>query len=174
MTLVDLPVIYYYTNWANYDSTHNWNFQKTFLASSSDGCELAIAYCAAAHDVADSVSHHNYIPFKNRDALFGIGIPNAVNHPLEEARIEARIIRDNPQTFNELRNSLNILDQKPYLLDKIQSQVKSSTGIVLDVKYLTGIMREAIASPDGFYTRYFALQDFTRRLPAGTCIWDCW
>ena len=128
------------------------------LATAKDDCERAYAYGIGAHEIQDSISHNYYVPDHLTSALFGIGIPNMIEHPLLEAAVEAKIMRDSPQTYAEMSRSLDILyTSRPELIQKTQDAILSSSGQVLDVKGLTSFLKEVIASPDGFYTKYFAL-----------------
>jgi len=160
----EITVIYYYTSGAKYEATHSWRFQKAMMETASDSCEQAFAYGIAAHLIQDSVSHNIFIPEQIRATL----VPNYVIHPIKEAISEAHIISTKPQSFEEMRRSLDILyNERPDLIDKVQEQVQASSGTILDVQLLTDILREATASPEGFYSQFFALPDIYESVAEG-------
>jgi len=162
--ITDVTVIYYYTSGAKYEATHSWNFQRRMLETAEDSCEQAFAYGIAAHLVQDSVSHNIFIPEQIRATL----VPNYVIHPIKEAISEAHIIATKPQSFEEMRRSLDILyNQRPDLIDKVQDAVYASSGESLNIKALTDVLREAIASPDGFYSSVFALPSIYKSVAEG-------
>lgn len=151
----DISVIYYYTEGEKYEATHSWRFQKAMMTSASNDCERAFAYGIAAHLIQDSVAHNTFIPDKIRETM----IPNAIIHPIEEAKIEAWIIKNEPAVFAQGQHDLDWLLSNPQMMDKMQNQIYSSSGIIMPVEEDVQLLADAMGNPAGFYTSVFSLPD---------------
>lgn len=82
----DVSVLYYYTQFESYKSTHNWLFYRRLLEEAGTVEEKAFAYGVACHLIQDTVAHNNYVPIKIQGTLGS----NLYTHPLVEASVEAR------------------------------------------------------------------------------------
>jgi hypothetical protein len=162
----DISIIYYYTEGKKYEATHSWRFQKAMLASATNDCERAFAYGIAAHLIQDSVAHNTFVPDKIRQTL----IQNNIIHPVEEGKIEAWVIKNNPGIFEKNKHSLDRLLEDPQLIDKMQDQIYFSVGIIVDVERDAQTMSDAFGSPDGFYTQLFKLPDVYKDFSEGNVV----
>jgi hypothetical protein len=93
----DVTVLYYYTNWTNYQFTHSWYRQnQAWQVASAKGSRRAMAFALGwgAHLIQDSVVHNVYIPAKIKGTL----IQNNIIHPLTEGIVETKVI--NPNFYN--------------------------------------------------------------------------
>jgi hypothetical protein len=85
----DVMVIYYYTKFEVYKSTHSWSFANKLLAEAGmDERRLAFAYGVMCHLIQDTYAHNYLIPEVIKTSLF----PNDVIHPIYEGRVEAKFV----------------------------------------------------------------------------------
>ena len=89
LMIPDVAIIYYYTRFETYRSTHSWSWAELLVRTAATEEERAFAYGAMFHLIQDTVSHNWYIPKKLREKL----IANAVLHPIVEAKVEARAVQ---------------------------------------------------------------------------------
>ena len=90
----DVSVIYYYTNFTSYRSTHNiaqfyaglWNDAIKRNSEQAKAFTLGVG----THMIQDSVVHNSYIPTKIRTSL----VRNNIIHPVIEGIIEGRLASD--------------------------------------------------------------------------------
>jgi hypothetical protein len=90
----DVTVLYYYTNWTNYQFTHSWYRQKIAWEKAKEaGSERAMAFALGwgAHLIQDAIVHNVYIPAKIKSSL----IQNNIIHPLTEGVVETKVIDPN-------------------------------------------------------------------------------
>jgi hypothetical protein len=93
----DVTVLYYYSNWTNYQFTHSWYRQnQAWQVASAKGSRRAMAFVLGwgAHLIQDSIVHNTYIPAKIR----GTFVQNNIIHPLTEGLVETKVI--NPNFYN--------------------------------------------------------------------------
>ena len=160
----DISVIHYLTEGYKYEATHNHRLPDAVLADAEDDRMRACAYgIEIGHLVGDSVAHSQYVP----KMIEASSIPNIPIHPLLEAAVEAEIIRDHPQIFSQGQGVLDIVANDEVFLDKMQSYVMSSSGVVLDVEQDTKFFQDILGSQEGFYSRAFVLPEMYKAVGYG-------
>jgi hypothetical protein len=162
--LPDISTIHYILEGYKYEATHNYRLPDDVLADAEDERMQACAYgMVLGHFIGDSVAHNQWIPGKIEDS----SIPNIPLHPLVEAAYEAQIIRDHPEIFEQGRGSLDIIANDDAFLDRMQSYIRSSSGVILDVKSETKFFQDVLGSKDGFYSQMWVLPEMYKAVGYG-------
>ena len=96
LMMPDITVIFYYSTWTSYQSTHDvmnfYNELWTKAYQANSPCMEAFAFGVGCHLIQDSVSHNSYVPQKISSFPW---LQNAFIHPIVEAVVEGRIIDEN-------------------------------------------------------------------------------
>lgn len=92
----DVSVIYYYTNFESYKSTHSWSFLKELSKQAKTDAERAFVHGVAVHMIQDAVAHNYYIPRKIRQTH----VMNDIIHPVTEGIVETKYLT--PQTMGSM------------------------------------------------------------------------
>jgi len=108
LLIPDVSVIYYYTDFQVYKSTHSWSWYHKLIKVASSDEELAFAYGVACHLIQDAVIHNYYIPQKIRRTW----LMNSIVHPIVEGLIETHHLT--PET----RGALSVMEQFLPLMNK--------------------------------------------------------
>jgi len=101
----DVTVIYYYTQWVAYSSTHAWEFQRRLWQRAYDaGSERAMAFAlgVGVHLLQDCITHNYWIPQRIRTTF----VQNNIIHPLSEGFVETRLAGSG--TLGALARTLSI------------------------------------------------------------------
>lgn len=164
--LPDITVFYYYVKGgARYEATHNWAFQQCLWDEAKDDRHRAISVGVAfGHLLLDYQSHNHFIP--ERIPTFP-PVPNAIKHPIEEGALASLLLRDNPSYFKMTSTSLKPILNDPEALRIAQTCInkqKETFIVATEVQNLD----EALASPDGFFTKAFKLPEVYRDLAFGS------
>lgn len=171
----DVVIVHYINSYLNqggskYEVTHVWNFYEDLANSATDDCERAVAYGVAVHLIEDFLWHNVFVP----DMIRTYMLPNLPIHPIGEGLIETYVMKAYPRTFEDMRRSLDIAtdithpNYRPDLIDFMQNAVLTPTGgKKLDMKIEILRMKEAIASPTGFYSSLFALPELYKLFAYG-------
>lgn len=102
----DVTVIYYYTEWKNYQTTHAWGrYENLWDVAERSGSKQAMAFALGwgTHLVQDTVAHNVYVPMKIRTTL----VLNNIIHPLSEGVIETKCMEENPWLWEDAITSFN-------------------------------------------------------------------
>jgi hypothetical protein len=92
----DVSVIYYYSSFESYKSTHSWSFLNELSKLAKTDAERAFVHGVAVHMVQDSISHNYYIPRK----IQGSHVMNDLIHPLVEGLVETQYLT--PETMGSM------------------------------------------------------------------------
>ena len=84
LIMPDIAVIYYYTNFESYKSTHSWSFLREISKLARTDDEKAFVHGVACHLIQDAYAHNYFIPRK----IAATQLQNAFIHPLAEAAVE--------------------------------------------------------------------------------------
>jgi len=150
-SVTDTPVMHYYLYSSKYDSTHGgWTFQQCVELKASGKPKIqAFAYGIAAHLIADSVSHNNFVPNQIRTTF----IPNNIIHPISEFIVGSHILAspEGDMAYQRAKVSFSAFfaDEE---LQQITQDCASRQGyldIVEDTKTFAQLLGD---SPGGFYS----------------------
>lgn len=96
----DISVIFYFSSFQNYQSTHNWDYcEKMLNTCAQTDDEKAFALGCLAHLAADSVSHNTYVPYYlNKYKTFD----EASLHPMVEEALGKQISAEHPEIQGEI------------------------------------------------------------------------
>jgi len=92
----DMAVIYYYTNFESYKSTHSWSFYHELSKLARTDDEKAFVYGVACHLIQDAYTHNYFIPRK----IMETQIQNAFIHPIVEGVVETKYLT--PETMGAM------------------------------------------------------------------------
>ena len=135
----DIAVLYYYTQFESYKSTHNWLFYRRLIEEAKTDEERVFAYGVAVHLIQDSVAHNSYIPYKIKQTLGS----NLYTHPLVEASVEAKHIDLTTS------GSLEVVDKFLPLAQKVLGRdVSEMTFLFRDIIRAGTFYDDAYAPPD--------------------------
>lgn len=127
---VDHSIAYYYVEGGKvYRLFHNWQYYRMCQDASVTDAEHCMCYgIALGHYIPDSFAHNFYIPDHIRDWK----MQNWYWHPLVEGRVAASIIKEHPEAYTGLQDSLDVLFENPRLIDILQ--YAAGTDSPVDVK----------------------------------------
>jgi hypothetical protein len=152
----DIAVLYYYTQFESYRSTHNWLFYHRLLEEATTTEEKVFAYGVATHLIQDTIAHNEYTPLKIRQTLGS----NLYTHPLVEASVEAGNF--DLTTSGSLENMEKFLPLVNRVLGRDVSDMSSLFRTILRAG---GFYQEAYATPNApFWDIYGLAAKFAQNL----------
>jgi hypothetical protein len=147
-----------------YAATHAWNFQDCVMSEASGRPQyVALAYGIAAHEIADTVSHNNFVPMKIRTNFFRL--PNIPEHLIAEGAIDGYLLKYHPEDYERAKTSLNTYYNDPEVQRILQKCV--SINYNFDLKSRVDKLNNALQDPSGFFTTAFKLPGFYENLAFG-------
>ena len=135
----DMAVIYYYTNFESYKSTHSWSFYHELSKLARTDDEKAFVYGVACHLIQDAYTHNYFIPRK----IMETQIQNAFIHPVVEGVVETKYLT--PETMGAMT-----------YIDKYLWMVNEATG--RDWSYEAAALKTAIAGGK-FYSQAYTVPE---------------
>jgi hypothetical protein len=169
----DISTVHYVLETYKYEATHNHNQPDAILADvggSDERMEVCVYGIEIGHFVGDSIVHNQWIP----KVIEQSSIPNIPIHPLTEAALEAKIIRDHPEIFEQGRGALDVVANDDAFLEKFQGYIRTSTGCgpqsnqeCLDVKSTTKFFQDVLGSEDGFYSNMWTIPEMYKAVGYG-------
>lgn len=141
----DITVIFYYSQGgADYQLTHNWNFQEEVMSRAQTPDEVCFAYGIGAHLIADTISHNIAVP----SAIEESKIPNWLIHPLLEQKYDASLFNRYEGLKNESEHVMDALYGEKG--DRYVELVENALGENVDFDVKSEMTKLAI-SLNGFY-----------------------
>jgi len=122
----DIAVIYYYTNFESYKSTHSWSFLKEISKLAKTDAEKAFVHGVACHLIQDACAHNYFIPKK----IASTQLQNAFIHPIAEAAVETQHLV--PETMG----SMTYIDDYLWIVNQATDR---------DWKYEASFLKAAVA-----------------------------
>jgi hypothetical protein len=135
----DMAVIYYYTNFETYKSTHSWSFLRELSKLAKTDEERAFVHGVALHLIQDAYAHNYFIPRK----ILQTQLQNAFIHPVVEGAVETRYLT--PETMGSMT-----------YIDRYLWMVNEATG--RDWTYEAAVLKAAVAGGK-FYAQAYTVPE---------------
>jgi hypothetical protein len=105
--LVDLSVLYYYTDPDKYVATHSPSFYRKLIENAKDEKELACAQGGGIHLTGDDISHNVMVPY----AIQHTYIVNSMIHVFAEQKLDTWVMDTYPGVDDNAINDLGDYEQ---------------------------------------------------------------
>ena len=135
----DIAVIYYYTNFESYKSTHSWSFLQELSRLAKTDAEKAFVHGVAVHLIQDAYTHNYFIPRK----IVQTQLQNAFIHPLVEAAVETQHLT--PETTG----SMTYINEYLWMINEVTGR---------DWTYEADFLRAAVAG-GRFYSQAYTVPE---------------
>jgi len=135
----DIAVIYYYTNFESYKSTHSWSFLREISKLARTDAEKAFVHGVACHLIQDAYAHNYFVPRK----VLETQLQNAFIHPLVEAGVETHHLAP------EAMGSMTYIDEYLWMINE-------ATG--RDWSYEANFLKVAVAG-GRFYDKAYTVPE---------------
>jgi hypothetical protein len=158
VSMVDISVVYYFTEFQKYEITHSPSYCNRMIQLASDDETRAFAYGTCIHQLQDSVSHNYLVPY----SISHTAIPNTVVHIFAEERLDDIIEGANPTIVRKTRDTLNIMktnnyDNKYMTMLKgalLQEQAYNNVDVVELTDFFIGQVQTSSGYKLGFSTMW--------------------
>ena len=152
--LVDVSVLYYYTNFQRYSITHSSSFCRSLLEHAGNKGrsldeDLACSVGGCTHLPVDLVSHNEMVPYSIRHTF----LPNSIIHPYSEQHLDNYVESKDPTIKAKVIADMNAYKKCIPLFKEVLQEEAEYKGVNLDVLF-DKFVAEIQGSQTGYDTSF--------------------